>query len=190
MKKIIILFLSICIYGCATIDKPESKNTISSSGDIKIESNDGEMIKINQSSKICVFVPKDGYNPDRYWQPVKGSGLLLANAVTEAFSEYFPQTKEIVDDKDLNKAIQEARAQNYDYIIYPKILVWTDHNTLLSGIPNEAKVNVRVYNIKEKRVENSILINEKGEQFESYGVSSINLMEKPLKEVAEQLVLN
>ncbi len=190
MKNVLIIVLSLFVFGCATSNQKNDIASAISSGEIKIESNDGKVVKLAPTSKICVFVPKDGYNPDNAWKPVQNSGLQLANAVTEAFSEYFPKTNEIVNDKDLNAAIKKARSKQYDYIIYPKIIAWTDHNTLLTGIPNQAKINLRIYNLKQKKIDNSIVISEQGSQFESYGVTTVNLIEKPLQEVAEQLALD
>ncbi|MFT6836400.1 MAG: hypothetical protein ACJA0H_002450, partial [Francisellaceae bacterium] len=181
IKSLILFILFSILAGCAT-----SKSIITTNTNLSAQKST-DIIQLNKSSKISVFVPEDGFDLDGSGEIIKGSGLQAANVVTEVLSKYFTHVQEVTNIKDLNSEIKSARAKGYNYIVYPKILAWTNHYTFWSGIPNKIEVNLRIYDIKKKHIIDSFTIKSESDLLEQPGETTKDLLYQPLSNIANRL---
>ncbi len=190
VKHFLLVVITVLISACAsttniTIDKGKTPET-SNSNDNTVSVN--ELIQLNKESRICIFVPKDGMDTELTGQIIAGSGTQTANIVTDILSRYFQNVDLENNTDDLNSAIKTTRKNGYDYIIYPKILTWTNYATFWSGVPNKLSVNLRVYDVKNKKLVNSIIIENESSELVRPGFQTSDLLQKPLNDVANQLI--
>jgi hypothetical protein len=166
-----------------TIDKGKSPDN---SNDNTISTN--ELIQLHKESRICVFVPKDGMDTELTGKIIAGSGSQTANIVSDILGRYFQNINLEQDTDDLNLAIKNTRQKGYDYIVYPKILTWTNYATFWSGVPNKLAVNLRIYDVKNKKLVDSIIIENESSELVKPGFQTSDLLRKPLNNVANQLI--
>lgn len=113
--------------------------------------------KLSSDKFSCVYValPRDGTFGSIVYN---GSGAKVASSLCLAFSEKSVQCKMAVSTLPFDRNLQMAKDVGCNYVVIPKILHWEDRNTPWSGKLDRASVQVDVYEVDQKRLISSSLI--------------------------------
>jgi hypothetical protein len=145
---------------------------------------DGSAVVLERSATAYVSVPMDG----RYGQTMyPDSGRTTAFEVTRAFSPLLTKTTQGNVYMNRERALEEARAGDYTYLVHPEILHWEDRATEWSGLPDKIKVQVSVIDVASGEVVDSAVIEGKSKWATLGGDHPQDLLESPLTDYARSL---
>jgi hypothetical protein len=104
------------------------------------------------AATVYIITPEDGRDdrPRTY----EGSGDWTRSAVAKALRDRGMRVLPGGTTVELSEAIAAAGAANADFLVYPKIVHWSDRVTEWSGIPDRITLNMRIYEVATGKVVN------------------------------------
>ena len=170
MKKYIVIFISILLVSCA--DSHQVLKTSSSS------------IKLDKNSSAYISIPRDG----RYGQiNYTGSGATTSQIILLAFSKYLTQVETGLEYQSYKDALNYAKNNGFDYLIFPSILAWEDRATEWSGIPDKASIKIVIVEVSTSKPVDSVIINGRSGLATFGGDHPQDLLPKPVGDYVESL---
>jgi len=170
MRNLTLIIAMIFIAGCA--DSHQILRTSST------------LVKLKTESSVYISIPKDG----RYGETIySGSGATVAQAILLAFSKHLTQVETGQKYQSYRKSLNYAKANKFDYLIFPSILAWEDRATEWSGIPDKASIKISIINIATSRSIDSVIIKGKSGLGTFGGDHPQDLLVKPIDEYVNTL---
>ena len=98
-------------------------------------------VRLNQNGSIYVAAPKDGiYGNNNY----HGSGANTAQIIRASFSRQTRNVEVAREYEQFNKALEYAKNNGFQYLVFPTILHWEDRATEWSSIPDQVEVKIDI----------------------------------------------
>ena len=140
-------------------------------------------VVLDSKAKTYVSVPPDGQYAQ---QTYAGSGRIAAGIVLAEFSTKILNV-DISDKKEyFDLALNNARRQGYQYLIVPKITHWED-NTVLSGQPSKATINIRIVDVITGDIIDSVVIDSRSSVVRMTDASPEDALPEPIREYVNSL---
>ena len=141
-------------------------------------------VVLDSKAKAYVSVPPDGQYAQ---QTYTGSGRITAGIVLAEFSTKMLNV-DIADKKEyFDLALNNARRQGYQYLIVPKITHWEDSNTVLSGQPSKATINIRIVDVITGDIIDSVVIDSRSSVVRMTVASPEDALPEPIREYVNSL---
>ncbi len=145
---------------------------------------EGSGSAISQDAAVYIALPRDGqYGSIVY----TGSGKTVALEVDKAFQGYVRETTIATKRETLKNALESAKAQASDYLIYPEIVHWEDRNTGWSGRPDVATIKLSIVDVLSGMVLDSAELGGTSKVMSWSLEHPEDLIPKPLAEYAASL---
>jgi len=173
MKILLAIIVTTFLSGCMS----DSKQFIST----KKNSN-----TISRVEKVYVSVPKDGiYGHINYG----GSGINVSRIVTMAFSKYNGVVESAFRYQSFEDAMQYAKDNKYEYLVFPTILEWEDRATEWSGIPDRVSIKITVFDVSTQKRLDSAIVKGKSGWATFGGDHPQDLLPEPVEQYTDSLFL-
>ena len=140
--------------------------------------------RLDAQGRVYVSVPEDGAYETT---PYVGSGLMVTQAVVAAFAEHVAQVVGGTELESEEEARSSARASGFMYLIIPSILHWEERATEWSGRSDVIKVGLRVFEVSNGNMLDSLTIDGKSRWFTFGGDHPQDLLPDPLADYAESV---
>ena len=141
-SSLIIIILSVLLYGCADTSKIQQDPVYAN-------------FSIEKESSVYISLPKDGRYGDKLY---KGSGQTVTNIIRSSLLQFIMQADVASSFENYKNAISAAEEQGYDYLFFATILHWEDRATEWSGISDKADIKIVVIDINTLEVKSSATI--------------------------------
>ena len=182
MKKwLVIGFL--LISGCLSTHQLSSSVISRSQNDIHFQN---KFVKIPKISRVYVSYSNDGYDSMRSYP---GSGLEAMHVIREVFKSYVLQLTCAKSYKSSEAEYLYAREKKYDYFILPRLTNWTDSYTLLTGVPDQVAMNLKIYDLHANKLIDEITFSSVSSEIPGYSQTPRDLMHNGLRDVAHHLFI-
>lgn len=108
--------------------------------------------QLNLNNRVYIAVPKDGsYGSINY----QGSGMNSAQIILIAFARYLNDVETGHQYQPYSEALDYAKTNTFDYLIYPTVLAWEDRATEWSGMPDNVSIKIAVVDTATGRTADS-----------------------------------
>lgn len=145
---------------------------------------DNNIAKIPKGSSVYIAYPNEGYD-DYQVYPKSAKATLMA--INQSFSPYFAKIGLSKSYQSAQSEYLNARRQDYDFFILPRIENWTDSYTLFTGVPDKVSLSLRFYALKTNTMIDAIEIHGESSRLPGYGKTTVELLTAPLTEIAHQI---
>lgn len=145
----------------------------------------GHVTTIPRTAHACISIPNDGrYEDDKY----QGSGKATAESVNRAFAPYIETT--VLNEQGISQdqAISESKAEDCQYLFYSQILHWEDRATEWSGKPDRIALKLTTFSVSSGKSVDEMTFHARSSWWTLGGDHPQDLLYKPLKEYAKELV--
>ncbi|WP_119328110.1 DUF4823 domain-containing protein [Cysteiniphilum halobium] len=186
MKK---LFLSICflITGCASthqiVANSMQKTVAAQNNDIHFL--DG-LVKLPTNATAYMAYPNNGYD-DLHSYPESAKETLLV--LNDALKNHFKKLTLASHFQSAQFEYLAARSQKYDYFILPRIVKWTESYTLLTGVADQVKLSIKIYDLRTNQLIDEIHIKSTSSKMPGFEKKPIELLHEPLAAIAKNLFM-
>lgn len=141
-------------------------------------------IKLNASSPAYISIPKDG----RYGEIIyTGSGATVSQVILLAFSKHLTQVETGHQYQSYKEALNYAKENKFEYLIFPSVLAWEDRATEWSGIPDKAAIKISIIKTATSKTLDSAIIKGKSGLGTFGGDHPQDLLTKPVSDYVNQL---
>lgn len=133
--------------------------------------------RLSPDTKVYVALPEDGsYGSTVY----NGSGPMTAKAIAKSFLKYCVEVMEESSHQSYATALEEARKQGCDLLVYPVILHWEERATEWSGLPDRISIKLTLTDAKTEKLLDSIVIDGKSRWATFGGDHPQDLLPEPI----------
>ncbi len=115
-------------------------------------------VKVLSTDSIYIAVSENGqYGSKNYI----GSGDMLTQSIKASLMTKLDNVVVAKEHQTYSEALNYAKQNKFDYLVYPTILHWEDRATEWSGIPDKLQVKISVTRISDSTIIKSAVINGK-----------------------------
>ncbi len=139
---------------------------------------------LRNTSRIYVAVPFDAAYKKKVAQ---GSGKKTADVLFAAIGKYSKYASMSKYPESVSEAIDSARERSANYLIYPAITKWEDHDTEWSGRRDRLQIKVDLIDLADSQVVFSREISATGKWLTEGGDTPADLLSEPLEEYVNAL---
>lgn len=170
MRYIILILFSILVTSCA--DSTQILRTST------------KIIHLKPTSTAYISIPKDGrYGNNNYY----GSGATASQILLLSFSKHLTQVETGNEYQSYKEALNYAKENKFEYLIFPLILEWEDRATEWSGIPDKVSIKISIINIATSKTLDSVIINGTSGLSTFGGDHPQDLLKKPIDDYVSKL---
>jgi hypothetical protein len=130
-----------------------------------------------KNCSVYISTPTDGnYGGDVY----PNSGKMTAQSINSAFSKKITRVKTSSEIETYESGLKNARAQNFSYFLWPKVLHWEDRVTEWSGKPDRIEIKLVLIRVDDAKTIDSIIITGSSKWATSGGDRPQDLLQQPV----------
>ncbi len=112
------------------------------------------------SESIYISTSQDGVYESKTY---KGSGVNTTQILKSSFAKHARRVQSSRSHETYDAALQYAKSNKFDVLVYPTILHWEDRATEWSGIPDKVEVKIEVVDLKTgKTIEEAVVSGKSG----------------------------
>jgi Domain of unknown function (DUF4823) len=137
-----------------------------------------------EEARILVGVSLDARERDLGYMD---SGLITTDRILEALDRYTGEARAAESAESLEQYIDQARARELDYVIFPEILVWSDRNTQRYGFPDQLELRLTLVDARTKDVLDTATVSATSRKTPSWNDRPEDLLPGALERYASRM---
>jgi hypothetical protein len=139
---------------------------------------------LKSTTRVYIATPFDASYKKKVAQ---GSGKQTSQALAVAFGRYGRSVYTGKLPEGLTEALESARKYNVDYLVYPNIINWEDHDTEWSGVRDRLEIKIDLIEAGTGEVAFSREISSIGKWMTDGGETPGDLLATPCEEFVNAL---
>lgn len=143
-----------------------------------------ESFKLTPENRVFVSVPSDGRYGNKAYH---GSGANVTQMIMASFAKYTSNIETGYKFQTYEQALEYARKNNHEILIFPTILEWEDRATEWSGIPDKVSIKIALIHVGSGKTMGSAIIKGKSGLSTFGGDHPQDLLPEPIAEYAEAM---
>jgi hypothetical protein len=163
MRKLLVIFVSLMLCGCASVQY----NRLTKE----------QLPRLDSSNSAYVLVPD---NAMYYGKECIGSGTIVCNLIYSAFSKHLKRVEMAPNGEKFEEGFKKAKNLGFTYLVDSKIFQWEDYVTEWNGRLDRIDIQIDLFETKASNLIDSVNFKGNGTWFTFGGYHPQHIVAKSI----------